>query len=373
MKPLRICSADPSFYDEYMEKLVEEASAGISPAVARMASFVPRLDQIPPSDIPSAELTIADARWVYAREHGFATWEEFATFISQVADGSREEPFVEFIDAVETGDADLAERHLERNPDLVRQVSSTHKSPLHSCSNAELTTLLLSRGAPVDLEVPLPGGTALAHALVWGNLEVAEAIAAVSLAPANLRVAAGLGRPDLLREMWLEDGTLAPQARTGRAYYRPNYGWFAWEPGDSDQEVLDEALVYAATNGRLGAAYQLVGRGADVNGLAYETRPLIRAAWKGHREMIDWLLDHGASVDATGWLGGHVKGGTALHIAANNGNLAVVKQLARRGADVTLRDELYGGQPDGWADHHQHPEVRDFLRPIREAREESTS
>ena len=373
MAPLRIYTADLSFYDEYMEMLVAEARAGSSHAVARMASFVPRLEGVPANEIPAAELTMDDARCVYAREHGFTAWEEFSLALQQIADGSREELFVDFIHAVETGDTETVERHLDRDPDLVHHVGSTHKSALHSAANEELASLLISRGAPVDMECPLPGGTPLIHALLWGWAQTAEVIAAMSLSPGNLRVAAGLGRPDLLRKMWLEDGSLAPEARAGRAYYRPNYGWFPWEPGDGEQEVLDEALIYAATNGRLGAAHYLVARGADVNGLAYETTPLIRAAWRGHTEMVNWLLDNGASIDATGWLGGHVKGGTALHIAANGGNLAMAKQLVMRGADLTIRDELYGGQPDGWADHHKHLEVRDFLRQIREAREAGNS
>ena len=348
-----------------MEKLVEEARAGFSPAVGRMSSSVPRLAHIRVSDIPQAELTINDARWVYAREHGFGTWEEFTAFVGHVAAGSQEEPFVEFIHAVEEGDTDVVERHLDRDPDLVRQVGSSHKSSLHSAANAQLAMLLVSRGAPVDMEVPLQGGTPLMHALVWGAVQKADAIATVTLAPGNLRVAAGLGRVDLLQKMWMEDGALAQEARAGRTYYRPNYGWFPWKPGDDDQEILDEALVYAATNGRTFAAQVLVDRGADVNGLAYETRPLIRAAWKGHTEMVDWLLDHGASIDATGWLGGHVKGGTALHLTANNGNLALARHLVDRGADLTVRDEMYGGRPEGWANHHGHTEVRDFLRSLR--------
>lgn len=50
--------------------------------------------------------------------------------------------------------------------------------------------------------------------------------------------------------------------------------------------MLDEGFIYAATNGRINAAEFLVERGADVNGLVYETHPLHRAAWKSQMEMI---------------------------------------------------------------------------------------
>ena len=118
MQPLRIYSTDLSFYDGYMEKLVEEARAGFSPAVGRMSSSVPRLAHVRVSDIPQAELTIEDARWVYTHEHGFGTWEEFTAFVGHVASGSQEEPFVEFIHAVEEGDTDVVERHLDRDPEI---------------------------------------------------------------------------------------------------------------------------------------------------------------------------------------------------------------------------------------------------------------
>ena len=143
-----------------MEMLVDEARAGSSHAVARMASFVPRLEGVPSSEVPAAEPTMDDARYVYAREHGFPAWDELLLALQQIADGSREEPFVDFIHAVETGDTETVERHLDRDPDLVRYVGSTHKSALHSAANEELASLLISRGAPVDMECPLPGGTA---------------------------------------------------------------------------------------------------------------------------------------------------------------------------------------------------------------------
>ena len=367
MKPLRVYSTDLSFYTNYIEKLVEEAHAGFSPAIKRFAEYVPRLATLSHNDIPNAKLTVEDAQCVYAREHGFDHWAEFAEFVNLVAKDGSKEPFVEFIHAVEGDHIDVVEKLLDQDPDLIHHVASTHKSPLHSCPSVELTSLLLSRGAPADLETPLPGGTPLVHALIWGRTKKAETIAVINLAPENMRVAAGLGRIDLLEKMWQKNGSLISEAKSGRTYYRPNYGWFPWTPGDSDQEVLDEALIYAATNGQINAAQYLIDRGANVDGLAYETRPLIRAAWRGQTETIDWLLDHGASIDATGWLGGHAKGTTALHIAASIGDLALVKHLLDRGANLHIRDQLYNGKPDGWADNFGHTEVRDFLQPLCES------
>ncbi len=366
---LRLYTTDLSFYDGYISMLVQEAVAGFSPAVQRMHTSVPRLARIDPGDIPTANLTIDDGHAVYAGEHGFDSWKAFTAWAAQIESGTVQDRFPAFIEAVERTDSATVDHLLDEDPDLVQHVATTGKSALQSTDNAALAAHLISRGAPVGLESPVPGGTPLMRALVWGHTEVAEVLSAVSLAPGNLRVAAGLGRLDLLATMWHAGGSLAAQARAGCDYYRPNYGWFAWTPADNDQEVLDEALVYAATNGRVAAAQYLVDRGADVNGLAYQTTALHRATWKGHAAMVEWLLERGAAIDAKGWLGGHVQGGTALHIAANSGHLELARLLVARGANVTARDALYDGAPDGWANHFKHSEVRDFLRPLREARE----
>lgn len=271
---------------------------------------------------------------------------------------------MDFIQAVEQGDIAIVDRQLDEDVDLLRHVASTRKTCLHSVANAEMAQHLIDWGAAVDAEAPVPGGTALIHALIWGQRDVAEVLAAISLSPGNLRVAAGLGRMQLLEPMWTSAGELTAQAPTGRDYYRPNDSWFAWAPGDDDQEVLDEALIYAATNGRLQAAEYLVARGANVDGLAYETSALIRAVWAQQTEMVEWLLDQGASVNARGWLGGHLQGATALHIAANGGHLDLARLLVDRGADVMLRDALNDATAEGWAEYHNHPDVRDFLHSV---------
>ena len=73
---------------------------------------------------------------------------------------------------------------------------------------------------------------------------------------------------DMIREL---AGT--PAAGAHRAFYRPHGGFPAWQPSDDRQEVLDEALVWAAKSGRVLAFAPLVGLGADV-----ERRPLPRHA-----------------------------------------------------------------------------------------------
>src|SRR5213076_2714744 len=124
-------------------------------------------------------------------------------------------------------------------------------------NDCELARLMLAAGAHTDLFARGDGGTPLVAALFEGHREVAELL---GREPVNLRVAAGLGDVELIREL---AGT--PRAGAHRAFYRPHGGFPAWEPSDDPQEVVDEALVWAAKSGRVEALAALVELGADVN------------------------------------------------------------------------------------------------------------
>ena len=66
--------------------------------------------------------------------------------------------------------------------------------------------MLLDAGAPVEVSARGDGGTPLVVALFWGHRETAELLAERSLAPGNLRVAAGLGRSDLTADLGRDTG-----------------------------------------------------------------------------------------------------------------------------------------------------------------------
>src|SRR5205823_648703 len=110
-------------------------------------------------------------------------------------------------------------------------------------NDPELAQVMLAAGGRLDLSARGDGGTPLVSALFWGHREVAPLL---GLEPRNLRVAAGLGSADLIREL---HGTRAAGAH--RAFYRPHGGFPAWSPSDEPQEILDEALVWAAKSGRV--------------------------------------------------------------------------------------------------------------------------
>ena len=66
-------------------------------------------------------------------------------------------------------------------------------------NDGALARLLLEAGARTDLSAHGEGGTPLAAALFWGHREAGDLLAERGVAPLNLRIAAGLGRLELIR------------------------------------------------------------------------------------------------------------------------------------------------------------------------------
>ncbi|MCY4093557.1 MAG: ankyrin repeat domain-containing protein [Gammaproteobacteria bacterium] len=356
--PLRLYSDNIGFHAPYLAKLAQEAADGFSEAQYRFARVVRFADLDPES------ATLIEALEVSAVEHGFSDWCEMERRLRAIQMGSFFERAIGFFSAVERGDVDMATEHLDAEPDLVNAVASTQKSALHSVGSPEMANLLLERGADPRIETMLPGGTALVHAIIWGWPEIAQIIASRDRSPDNLRVAVGLNDLLAIEASFDESGKLKASAKSARGYYRPNFGWFPWETSDDDQEVLDEGLILAATNGHIEAADALVAKGARIDGRAYETTPLLRATFRNRVDMVDWLLDRGADPNATGWLGGHAKGVTPFHLAASDGFREIIERLRRAGADPGATDELYNSTPAGWARFHGHPELADELQKL---------
>lgn len=355
---LRLYSREIGFHTPYLAMLAKEAADGFTEARGRFVR-VPRF-----KDANLDKVTLIDALEVSATEHGFDSWYSMELQLRKLQTGKSHERSIDFFQKVEGGDLDAVALHLDAQPELVNAVASTQKSALHSVGSAEMARLLLERGADPTIETMLPGGTALVHAIIWGWPDVASVIGERDRAPSNLRVAAGLNDVEAISTFFDATGALKPSAKAHRAYYRPNYGWFPWATGDSDQEALDEALILAATNGHLEAAKALAARGARIDGKVYETTPLLRATFRNRVEMVDWLLDQGADPNATGWLGGHAKGVTAFHLAAADGLQEIIERLKASGADPRATDDLYNGTPAGWARFYGHPRLAEELQEL---------
>ena len=160
------------------------------------------------------------------------------------------------------------------------------------------------------------------------------------------------------------DGLVSEEAGSLRSFYRPHGGFPAWTPQDDPQEIVDEALSWAARADRVEAISLLVERGARIDADVYRGTALTWAAANGRIAAVARLIELGADVDVRATFGGptHGEGVTALHIAAQAGQTAAVEALLAAGADPTLRDALYDGAASGWAAQGGHAALAAMLR-----------
>jgi ankyrin repeat protein len=239
-------------------------------------------------------------------------------------------------------------------------------TPLHQAAyKNDVSTIetLLRWGARPDFEARGAGGTPLVVALFWGHREAATFLSRVSLSPNNLRVAAGLGRIDLVDACFTEEGELLPHAIAQRDFYRPHGGFPEWTPRAERQEVMDEALVWAAKSGSVEVFEKLISSGANPNADPYRGTPLAWAAYCNRAEAIRRLAALGANVNLQATFGGvtHGQGITALHLAAQNGHLESAKTLIEVGANPAIREDHYNSDALGAAKHFGRETVVAYL------------
>lgn len=99
------------------------------------------------------------------------------------------------------------------------------------------------------------------------------------------------------------------------------------------RNALDEtALMVAALQGDLASVRALVQRGAQINRPGWT--PLHYAATGGHADVVKFLLDESAYIDAES-----PNGTTPLMMAARQKQVTVLRQLIDEGADPTLRNQ----------------------------------
>jgi ankyrin repeat protein len=119
------------------------------------------------------------------------------------------------------------------------------------------------------------------------------------------------------------------------------------------------ALIMACQYGKVAVVKSLVRAGANVNQTTsdrYADSPLIKAAIKGHVQIVDVLVAAGARHDYTR----PCDGCTALHMACRQGFVDVVRSLLAAGADPRLA--LHNGfTPLAMAMHCNHPAVADLI------------
>src|SRR4030095_8561740 len=209
-----------------------------------------------------------------------------------------------------------------------------------SINNGAVAELLLDRGAAVD---GTGGWTPLEEALYWNSQDVIALLLERGAAVQNLRIAAGLGRIDLIEDYFNDDGSLKPEAG------RINWPW-------GDLETIAHSNHNAA--GKRSLSDRVNEWSQDQQGII--NNAFVYACMHGHIYAAKLLLEKGAQINVIP--GGFDYAGTGLHYAAFNGHRPMVEFLLERGADRNVKDTKVNSTAAGWADHAGHTELRDLLK-----------
>jgi ankyrin repeat protein len=116
---------------------------------------------------------------------------------------------------------------------------------------------------------------------------------------------------------------------------------------ESDTSSPEWALIDAASQGNLAGVKSTLQSGADINFL-YNSEDgtwgaLHLAAYNGHLEIVNFLLENNADLDTfAAFFEGEIPvNGTALHLAAHAGQLKVMEALIAKGANLNGSDGTY--------------------------------
>ena len=181
----------------------------------------------------------------------------------------------------------------------------------------ERVHLLVSHG--VDLTSPFDrGATVTAMAATTGHADLIDSLVAHGAPPPDLDPAEAF-----IAAVLAADWTSLDRLRRDH-------------PGLADQvrSARPALITWAAACGRPEAVEILAGLGFDVNAMGRTDMPSDQP-WQ-----------------------------TALHKAAEDGNLELARTLLRLGADPSIRDHRFDSTPLGWARHFGHQPLIDLLEPL---------
>ncbi|MPZ20686.1 MAG: hypothetical protein GEV06_22665 [Luteitalea sp.] len=346
-------------------------------AGARMIAHHPGMRGLSPQAALARPIRLSDAQLVIAREYGFDSWprlKQRVELADEVAQFQPHPQFDEAVAAMDAGDLDRLRALLASDPTLVRARTNldppyhyfTAATLLHHVAgnpdrgrlagtlppppqnSADIARLLLDAGAEVDARTIGPnGGTTMgllltskqaSDANVTGRLvdvlrqygaglhlrdgcldgslanhapRAADKLIALG-AHVDVLAAAGLGRMDLLRDFFDDDGRLRSRPRRRGKLL-------------SARDAIGLALLFAYVRGQL--------------------------------ETVDFLLEKDGNWNMTG-----VNNGGALHRAAWEGDLGMVKRLVAKGADMSNRANPFNSTPLSWAQRNKQGEVFQWMR-----------
>ena len=335
---------NPASFDASVRRLLAGHASRRSSAGRALAAYVPRFYGMRADDVFGQQVAEPDARLAVARMNGAPSWE---VLMERAEGASKPSPWERDVmrdvaAAMATRDLNALQRIVAAHPELLtpgdhgiatgrtlismavlheqrqgvaamgaimdwlatlgfdRQRELNARLCGHMGMTAEEVRDLLDRGADPDWSPP-NGIPVLEHALLrYLNGEAVDVLAARTTPRKALWIAAGLG--DVAEVSRFLDGRGRPTAEA-RAL-RPDFivapGLMPALPDPDDEEILMEAFIVAAFNGRTAVLEYMVSRGFPVNSLIHETPVINVAVGNAWVPVVECLVRCGADLDLRG-------------------------------------------------------------------------
>jgi len=359
--PVRALPKNPSLeHLKYQAKdLLKDHAARSAAAAQRIREFHPDWRKASDAEIFAATFRLSDAQLAIAREYGFLSWPRLKRRIEKPKPGDEvklphheriEDPiFRRGVELIDAGDAEGLRAYLKEHPKLARQhVQFEGTNYFHNPGFVEFVA-----GNPVRHRTLPKNIVEVARVILDEGVDQAaldETLALVATGSVPRECGQQIPLIDLLCDYGADvDGAI----RIAAVLY--------------ELESVGALLRWGAHMTMAVAA--ALGRIDDVKKMLPNANPEERhlafavAAQYGYVEIVGLLLDAGEDPDRFNPVGGHSHA-TALHQAAGNGMLGVVKLLIERGARTDIKDILFGGTPLGWAKYEGRKEVEAYLREV---------
>ena len=296
------------------------------------------------SEAAGGNCTLTGAQFVIARSHGFESWPKFVKHIEALArKSSSVARFEAAADAIVNGKTTILKQLLREDPGLIRARSTREHGAtlLHyvSANGVEgyrqktpknivrITKVLLNAGAEID-----------ATANVYGGGATALGLAATSVHPEHA------GVQEALLQALLDHGAAIDQPRGAGNDDPAVLGCLANGRGEAAAFLADHGaeltLMSAAGVGRLDVVKSYFDDDGELKpGTSKEQMEagFFYACGYGHTDVVEFLLERGVD------LASHSDDGqTGLHWAVIGGHLDTVKSLLRRNPPLEVKNR-YGG------------------------------
>ena len=357
---------------KWIDTLVRLAGLTITPQlpvhVETWANQVAEFARRKMATLKGAEPALADAQFVIARSHGFESWPKFTKHLEAIT--RKSSPVLRFeaaADAIVKGDIATLERLLREEPELIRARSTReHRATLlHYISangiegyrqktpkNAvQIAELLLRAGAEVDAEADVYGGRATTLGLV-----------ATSVHPDRADV-----QTELMRIL-VDQGAVIDHPRGAGNDHRAVNGCLENDRPQAAEFLAARGarldLEGAAGVGRVDVVKSFFNEDGSLKSSVTKAQMQSGFIWAceyGRRDVVEFLLDKGVDLRA-----GENTGETALHLAAHRGQLEMIKLLLDQGAPLEAKN-VYGGTALGqatWSVRRGDPAI-DFVPVIK--------